>query len=228
MIPKADITLQKFLCADRATRREQKSLAFSPFSLSREFSKRLRGERGSFWRRASCGLIALLLTTFGVTASGAAEALLRPMKNPVPASAFMLRDLDGKLTSLDDFEGKVVLLNFWATWCSSCSKEMPAMEQLYQAYRAEGFVIVGVSVDRGAPGDVKAFAEKLKITFPILHDRDSIISQLYSNPGVPVSYLIDRRGRIAYRVLGEYDWSSPEARTAVKTLLQGTGRGSEG
>ena len=228
MTPKADITLQKFLCADRAARRERKSLAFSPFSLSREFSKRLRGERGLFWRHASCGLVALLLTTFDVTASGAAEALLRPMKNPVPASAFMLRDMDGKLVSLRDFEGKVVLLNFWATWCTPCRKEMPAMEQLYRTYGTEGLVVVGVSVDRGAPGDVKAFAEKLKITFPILHDRDSIISQLYSNPGVPSSYLIDRQGRIVYRVLGEYDWFSPEARDAVKGLLQKSRKNNEG
>ena len=142
------------------------------------------------------------------------------MKSPLPASAFMLRDLNGKLVSLGDFDGKVVLLNFWATWCSPCRKEMPAMEQLYQTYAAEGFVIVGVSVDQGAPGEVKAFAEQLKITFPILHDRDSIISRLYSNPGVPSSYLIDRQGRIAYRVLGEYDWFSAEAREAVKGLLK--------
>src|SRR3989338_8003741 len=166
------------------------------------------------------GLVTLLLIALSATASGAADENLRPMKNPVPASAFMLRDLNGKLTSLGDFEGKVLLLNFWATWCANCIKEMSAMQQLYQTYSTEGLVVVGVSVDRSAPSEVKAFAEKLKISFPILHDRDSIISRLYSNPGVPVSYLIDRQGRIAYRVLGEYDLFSPHAREAVKGLLQ--------
>lgn len=166
------------------------------------------------------GFAALLLIVLSATASGAADEKLRPMKNPIPASAFMLRDLNGKLLSLGDFEGKVVLLNFWATWCLSCLKEMPAMQQLYQAYSAEDFVVVGVSVDRSAPGEVKAYAEKLKISFPILHDRDGIINRQYSNPGVPVSYLIDRQGRIAYRVLGEYDWFSPGARDVVKGLLQ--------
>jgi peroxiredoxin len=166
------------------------------------------------------GLIALLLAAFSVSAVTASAGELRPVKNPAPASAFMLRDLNGKLVSLSDFEGKVVLLNFWATWCSSCRKEMPAMEQLYQTYSTKGLAIVGVSVDQASPGDVSAFAEKLKITFPILHDRDSIISRLYSNPGVPSSYLIDRQGRIVYRVLGEYDWFSPEARNTVQALLE--------
>ena len=166
------------------------------------------------------GFVTLLLIALSATASGAADEKLRPMKNPVPASAFMLRDLNGKLTSLADFEGKVLLLNFWATWCTNCLKEMPELQQLYQTHRADGLEVVGVSVDIGAPGEVKAFAEKLKINFLILHDRDSIVSRLYGNPGVPVSYLIDRQGRIAYRVLGDYDWLSPQARAAVKGLLQ--------
>ncbi len=177
---------------------------------------------------ARLGLIALLLLVLSLPAGAAQKGELRPLKNPVPASTFMLRDLDGKLVSLDDFEGKVVLLNFWATWCPPCRKEMPAMERLYQAYRAEGFVIVGVSVDQGSPSGVKEFVEKLNVTFPILHDRDSIISRLYSNPGVPSSYLIDRRGRITHRVLGEYDWYSPAAHDVVKQLLQEMRKNKEG
>lgn len=174
------------------------------------------------------GLIALLISAFGVATVTAAAGKLQPVKNPAPASAFTLRDANGKLTSLADFEGKVVLLNFWATWCVNCRKEMPAMERLYQSVRADGFEIVAVSVDRVSTEKVKAFAQELKLTFPVLHDRDSIISSLYSNPGVPVSYLIDRRGRITHRVLGEYDWSSTEARAAVKGLLQETGSSNEG
>ena len=189
---------------------------------------RLRSDWGIFLRPARKGLAVLLLLAFAMTAFGAQKGELRPMKNPAPASAFMLRDLDGKLTSLADFEGKVVLLNFWATWCANCRSEMPAMERLYQSLRADGFEIVAISVDQVSTEKVKAFAEELKLTFPVLHDRDSIISNLYSNPGVPVSYLIDRQGRIVYRVLGEYDWYSPEARGTVKTLLQETSKNSEG
>lgn len=174
------------------------------------------------------GLIALFLSALGVAAVNASAGELRALKNPIPASAFMLRDVDGKLVSLRDFEGKVVLLNFWATWCANCRNEMPAMERLYQSMRAEGFEIVAISVDQVSAEKVKAFAEELKLTFPVLHDRDSIISNLYSNPGVPVSYLVDREGRIVYRVVGEYDWFSPEARAAVKGLLQGKHKNSEG
>lgn len=163
----------------------------------------------------------LLLASLGAAAFDAAGGPLLPVKNPVPADVFTVRDLSGKLVSLGDFKGKVVLLNFWATWCAPCAKEMPSMERLYQAYGAKGLVIVGMSVDTGAPHDVKAFAQKLKVTFPILHDRDSIVSRHYSIPGVPVSYLIDRKGRVAYRVLGEYDWFASEAHEAVKALLQG-------
>mgnify|MGYP001567024767 FL=1 len=174
------------------------------------------------------GLIALFLSALGAAAVSASAGELRTLKNPIPASAFMLRDLDGKLVSLRDFEGKVVLLNFWATWCTNCRREMPAMERLYQSLRVEGFEIVAISVDQAATEKVKVFVEELKLTFPVLHDRDSIISNLYSNPGVPVSYLVDREGRIVYRVVGEYDWFSQEARTAVTGLLQGKHKNSEG
>lgn len=206
----------------------RKDLAFPPLALSRGYLKRLRSEWGIFLRHARKGSAALLLLALGTAAFGAQKGELQPMKNPAPASAFMLRDLNGKLTSLRDFEGKVVLLNFWATWCANCRNEMPAMERLYQSLRADGFEIVAISVDQASTEKVKAFAEELKLTFPVLHDRDSIISNLYSNPGVPVSYLIDREGRIVYRVLGEYDWYSSEARGAVKTLLQGTSKNSKG
>lgn len=181
---------------------------------------------GFFWRFAGFGLPALLV--FALASAASAGGTLRAMKNPVPASAFMLRDVDGKLVGLGDFEGKVVLLNFWATWCANCRKEMPAMEQLYREARAEGFEIVAISVDQAATEKVKAFAEELQLTFPVLHDRDSIISRLYSNPGVPVSYLVDRKGRIVYRVIGEYDWFSPEARETVKQLLRDTPKNDKG
>jgi peroxiredoxin len=164
-------------------------------------------------------LAALLFAAAVGAAAPEAAAPLLPMRNPVAADAFTVRDLSGKAVSLGEFKGKVVLLNFWATWCAPCAKEMPSMERLYQAYRAKGLVIVGMSVDTSAPQEVKAFAQKLKITFPILHDRDSIVSRHYSIPGVPVSYLIDRKGRVAYRVLGEYDWFAPDAHEAVKALL---------
>lgn len=166
-------------------------------------------------------LVLLLLSAFVVNAEEEKpRAELRTIKHSIPASDFYLRDLDGELVRLSDFQGKVVLLNFWATWCKSCLKEMPSMEQLYQAYRDKGLEIVAVSVDTASPANVRAYVEKLGLTYPILHDRDSLINRLYNNPGVPSSYLIDKQGKLTYRVLGEYDWMSEQAISTVKGLLQ--------
>ena len=172
--------------------------------------------------RTRFGLLALLLLAVfaAVAAEGKPPAELRAAKHPIPASNFYLRDLNGELVRLSDFRGKVVLLNFWATWCPPCRKEMPAMQQLYQAYKDKGLEIVAVSVDTASTGEVRAFVEELGLTFPVLHDRDSLVSRLYSNPGVPSSYLIDPQGKVAYRVLGEYDWFGENAKNTVEKLLQ--------
>lgn len=170
------------------------------------------------------GFILLTLLFFAVSIVNAAEekprAELRALKHPIPASNFYLRDLNNKLVRLSDFRGKVVLLNFWATWCPPCLKEMPSMEKLYQSHKDKGLEIVAVSVDTASKAKVRAFVEKLGLTFTILHDRDSLISRLYNNPGVPSSYLIDTQGKLTYRVLGEYDWFSEKAKSTIDKLIQ--------
>ena len=93
------------------------------------------------------------------------------------------------------------------------------MEQLYRAYKDRGLVVLAVSQDQAPLATVRSFAEELKLSFPVWHDRDGLVGKQYSVPGVPASYLIGRDGRIAWRVLGEYNWYSPEAHAAVETLL---------
>ena len=93
------------------------------------------------------------------------------------------------------------------------------MEQLYQAYKDRGLVVLAVSQDQAPLATVRSFAEALQLSFPVWHDRDGLAGKQYSVPGVPTSYLIGRDGRIAYKVLGEYDWFSPETRAAVERLL---------
>jgi len=95
------------------------------------------------------------------------------------------------------------------------------MEALYREYKERGLVVLAVSQDQAPPSTVRAFAEELGLSFPVWHDRDGLVARQYSVPGVPTSYLIGRDGRIAYRVLGEYDWLLPEARAAVEQLLGG-------
>ncbi|NIR96654.1 MAG: TlpA family protein disulfide reductase [Gammaproteobacteria bacterium] len=153
-------------------------------------------------------------------ASAADEPEVRQLTNRYLADGFYLKDLDGDLRRLEDFRGRVVLLNFWATWCPPCREEMPSMQQLYQDRTDEGLTVVAVSVDRGSPEEVRAYVEELELTFPVLHDRDNRVSDRYRIPGVPVSYLVDRRGRIAYKVLGSIDWSRESAIHAIEGLLE--------
>jgi peroxiredoxin len=152
--------------------------------------------------------------------SAAAKSELKPIKGAIIAGDFIAQDMHGKPVRFSTFgTKKVVLLNFWATWCPPCRKEMPAMEQLYQANKDRGLIVVAVSQDQAPLAAVRSFAEELKLSFPVWHDRDVLVGRQYSVPGVPTSYLIGRDGRIAYKVLGEYDWFSPEARAVVEQLL---------
>lgn len=117
------------------------------------------------------------------------------------------------------YEGQVTLVNIWATWCAPCRAEMPSMERVYQLYRDRGFRIAAVSVDAGSPDKVHRFAEELGLTFDLLHDASGGIQQAYRTIGVPQSFLLDRRGNIAWIALGEEDWDSAEHRERIERLL---------
>ncbi len=117
------------------------------------------------------------------------------------------------------YDGRVVLINVWATWCIPCRKEMPSMERVYRAFRDQGFAIAAVSVDDESPARVRAFAEGLGLSFDILHDRSNLIQPTYQILGVPQSYLLDRRGRIAHVAIGEEVWDSDANRALIAGLL---------
>ena len=122
--------------------------------------------------------------------------------------------------SLEDYRGSVTLVNIWATWCLPCRDEMPSMQTLYDSLATSGFRIAAISIDEGSPEDVADFAQKLGLTFDILHDRSGEIERLYQTTGVPESFLLDRRGILVKRVIGAHDWSSPANRSAVERLLK--------
>ncbi len=144
---------------------------------------------------------------------------LDPAEKP-PAPGFSLENLQGGHTKLSDYHGQVVLLNFWATWCAPCRQEMPGMEKLWQTYRGQGLVILAVSTDNGGESRIKNFVRRLNLTFPILLDPDSQASDRYQVSGIPVSFLIDRQGRIVDRVLGSKEWASESAFQQVEELLR--------
>lgn len=138
------------------------------------------------------------------------------------AIEFTLPDLDGYSKSLSDYKGKVVFLNFWASWCDPCKEEMPSMQALYEELAGAGssFEIVAVSVDSESAEVVREFTDSYGITFPILHDRKGKIKEIYKTTGVPETFIIDQNGYVAEKVMGPRDWSSPAATYTIRDLIQ--------
>ena len=108
-----------------------------------------------------------------------------------------LKDLSGKTVNLASLAGKVVVIDFWATWCAPCKEELPVLQKLYKKYASQGLVVVGVSVDKDA-ANIPSFAKKLALTFPVVHDAGHQVSGRYQPPRMPSSYIIDRKGIVRY------------------------------
>jgi cytochrome c biogenesis protein CcmG, thiol:disulfide interchange protein DsbE len=150
---------------------------------------------------------------------------VEPVAVGATAPNFQALDLaTGDSTSLrEKYKGKVTLVNIWATWCVPCKVEMPAMEQVYRELAPRGFAIAAVSVDEGAPDDVRRFAQDLGVSFDLLQDRSGKIQQTYQTTGVPESFLLNRQGIIVKRVIGAHDWNSEVNRALVQRLLDEPG-----
>ncbi|MEX0805767.1 MAG: TlpA disulfide reductase family protein [Candidatus Binatia bacterium] len=153
-----------------------------------------------------------------VVQGGTNKLKLEIPKAPTLAPEFELKDPAGKQLSLRELRGKVVLLNFWATWCVPCIEEMPAMEKLYQELEKDGLVILAVNFQE-SPERVKEFFTKHNLTFTALLDRDGKVSELYQAWALPVSVVINKDGEIAARAMGSKDWYSDEALQLFRKLL---------
>lgn len=135
------------------------------------------------------------------------------------APRFALRNLKGNLEGLDDHAGKVIVVNFWATWCAPCVKEMPSFETLYRRFRSKGLTLLAVSLDKDGTAKVQDFVDQHKLSFPILMDTDGVAEKLYPSFTIPFTFVIDKQGRVAARVDGAKDWESPDTFKAVEYLL---------
>ena len=126
----------------------------------------------------------------------------------------------GKKVSLTDFRGKLVMLNFWASWCVPCREEMPQMERLYQEYKARGFVILAVNV-KDNRDDALKFVQETKFTYPALFDPEGEVGLLYGAWGLPTTYLIGPKGEGLARIWGPAKWDGAGAKQLIKDLLDG-------
>lgn len=135
------------------------------------------------------------------------------------APQFALSDLSGKMVSLQDLRGKVVLLNFWATWCGPCKREIPSLERLYQKRRDKGFVILAVNTERTSASTVSSFTEKYGMSFPILLNPQADVANNYWIRAIPTSFLLDKKGVIRWKIVGGREWDDSGVLNRVDQLL---------
>jgi peroxiredoxin len=141
-------------------------------------------------------------------------------KNPPPAGTdfdFTLPNLNGKTLSLKDFKGKTCIINFWATWCPACEEEIRKLNELYQRYKNEGLVVIGIALDKDSLNLVEPFVRRKKIGYPILKGDEQVLLGLDDFSGVPTTLIVDQKGDINKKYDGSFD--KGELEKNLKELL---------
>jgi thiol-disulfide isomerase/thioredoxin len=180
--------------------------------------------RGEIRSRA-LGVILLILAQGSVANAG--EELLAPLVKALELRAyssatippnFSGNTVDDREVSLAKLRGKVLIVNFWASWCAECRPEMPVLERLHREHAAHGLAVIGVNA-RENSGTVRRYARELDLTFPLVLDPRGAINTLYGVVGLPTTFLIGRDGRAVAFGVGPREWGSPSAQTLIETLL---------
>ncbi len=171
-------------------------------------------------------LISLLAGIVWTVFSRVPSAIGAPLSSsPSPREGFLAPDftldtLQGEKVTLSHLRGKIVVVNFWATWCLPCRKETPALEKAYEQYEDSGIVILGVNLtNQDSVSDVESFVQEFKLTYPILLDRDGSVSNLYQIEGLPTTFFINREGIIRTVIVGG-PMSETFIRSKMETLLK--------
>jgi thiol-disulfide isomerase/thioredoxin len=172
---------------------------------------------------ARAGLLTAILSLLLSATAAAEEDLSHSFARIDPPRSvpdFSLPDMDGELHTLQDYRGKVVLINFWATWCPPCRREMPALEKLYNTLADEGFTVLAINQWEDAD-HVFAYMGDLNVipSFPILFDPESRISAEFGVKGLPTSFLLDKQGDVVYRAVGGRAFDHPEVEQTIRGLL---------
>lgn len=169
---------------------------------------------------------AILAVVFGIVWMQSAQYELLTVGKPAPD--FALTDLNDKPQRLSDFRGKVVFLNFWATWCKPCREEMPSMEVLHKNFEKDGLVVLAVSIDRvTTTKDIPPFIKGMNLTFPVLIDSWGKTDKPYKRMGVPETFIIDQQGVIREIVIGPRDWTRLDSLQVLAKLLNVTPKAAD-
>jgi peroxiredoxin len=161
----------------------------------------------------------LLLATVSLLVNPAAAITLKKTAERKRAPDFELKDRNGKIVRLSDYAGKVILLDFWATWCGPCKSSIPWFNELYNKYGPEGLVVLGISMDEDGWTAVKPFMEKLPITYPVLLGNKRVAYLYGEVDSLPLAFFVDRNQRVAAIHLGAP--SKKDFEKTIKALLRG-------
>jgi thiol-disulfide isomerase/thioredoxin len=161
-------------------------------------------------------LFALAVALCGRPAAATDLSKLQEWKGATPK--LVLKDLDGKQHDLAQYRGKVIVVNFWATWCTPCVKEMPALQRLNEKLGSERFALLAVNFGE-SDKQVRPFINKLGARFPVLLDRDMRATNAWVDKGLPTTFVIDPNQKIRYRVLGDFEWDAPAVEAKIRALL---------
>jgi cytochrome c biogenesis protein CcmG, thiol:disulfide interchange protein DsbE len=167
--------------------------------------------------------IVILAVTFGIVWLQSAK--YEPLTVGKEAPDFVLPNLNEKSVRLSDYRGKVVFLNFWATWCKPCREEMPSMEVLYKNFDRDGLVVLAVSIDRvTTKKDIPPFVSSMNLTFPVLVDSWGQTDKRYKLMGVPETYIIDQQGILREKIIGPRDWTVLDNLQTITGLLKNSSK----
>ena len=159
----------------------------------------------------------LLMSVLLCCATLSTAQQLRPWNGGM-TPALALRDVGGQLHRLEDYRGKVVLVNFWATWCEPCREEMPSMNRLRASLTGRPFEVLAVNLAE-SEARILRFKEQVPLDFAVLMDRDSAVAKAWRARVLPISFLVGPDGRIRYSVVGEIDWTQETVRRTVLALM---------
>ncbi len=158
------------------------------------------------YRLLAASTIALSLAALGIGGKdfpNIRKASALPVKARPDAPEFVLKDLDGSEVRLSDFDGRVRIVDFWATWCPPCVREIPHFQALYETYRDKGLTVIGISMDQGGSQVVRTFARKIGMDYPTLMGDVKTVRAYGNIQAIPTTFVIDRQGRV-YRIYAGY------------------------